>query len=357
MQAMPSFDVEDFIYQTTDDIWNRRMVGRLYERAAATVAVHGPSGQELYGREDLVGDVIRWLAAFPDTDLAIQNLIWSGDDQQGYLVSVRHSRTGIHHGHSIYGPPSGQEATCHGITHYLVLDGLIREVWQEYDELGLIEQLGLDLEDGLDQLAAWRPLEVSDPFGVGEIKRNQGQMPPAVLPAGSADPFDGALLLEQSLHDIWNRRLVGHIDQVYHENLCWQQGGRQPAGRPELTAHVLSRLAAFPDLSLHIDQVFCQGSEAEGYRTAMAWTLLGTYAGPGAYGPPTARRVRLQGISQQRLEAGVIVAEWTQWGELGLRQQLKFSGRMAKAKLSFRTTHAVPQHVRAAQVCKSASGE
>ena len=66
----------------------------------------------------------------------------------------------------------------------------------------------------------------------------------------------------------------------------------------------------------------CKGSAEAGYRVAVRWTLLGTHEGHGIYGPPTGKRVRILGISQQHVRDGHFVAEWTVFDELALMAQI-----------------------------------
>jgi predicted ester cyclase len=320
---MPNFDVDAFLRATLDQVWNDRQPGRLYEYMAAGVAIHGPSGQELLGREEALAEVVAWLAAFPDTRLAVEEVVWSGDEQRGYLASVRQTRAGVNRGDSVYGPATGRQVTYAGIVHFLVNGGRIREVWQEWDEQGLVEQLGLDRSQTLARLAAERrPVAAAPPFGQGAIKRSGGQTPPPALPAGHRPLGAATDFVLSSLHDIWNRRLVGRIDEVYAAELAWQVGSGPPAGREDLATHVLAWLAAFPDLSLHVDQLICQEDlRGAAARLGLAWTLLGTHTKPGAYGPPTGRRIRLSGLSQLRVEGGRIVAQWDVSGALGLAAQ------------------------------------
>lgn len=314
---MLAFDPVPFLRETLEDVWNGKLPGRLYERAAATLTFHGPSGRSLYGREEAIAEVIGWLAAFPDTRLAIEDVICCGDERRGWLLSVRYRRSGANRGVSIYGPATGRAVSLGGICHVFVQGGLIREIWQECDELALVEQLGLDVSATLERLAEQRWPASAEPFGLGEVRRGLGQLAPAPLPSVASSEFDVEDFVRRSLHDIWNRRLVGRIEQVYHPALRWQLGDRAPGGRDDLAAHVLARLAALPDLALYVDQLIWQGNETAVTRAAIAWTLLATDGG----------RVRLHGLTQQYIEAGRITAEWTHCGELA-HMSATPSGRM-----------------------------
>jgi hypothetical protein len=158
----------------------------------------------------------------------------------------------------------------------------------------------------------------------GEFERdwsNEGQPPfyPETPPLSEA----GELIL-RSQHDIWNRRLIGTIEEHYAEDYSGRwSSGRQLEDRAQLQALVLSYLAMFPDLAFRIDYLI-ESSATEGSRRRVAsvWTLLGTYAGPGCYGPASNQRVRASGISQYGLEDGRIVAEHTEMNEFRLWQQI-----------------------------------
>lgn len=49
---------------------------------------------------------------------------------------------------------------------------------------------------------------------------------------------------------------------------------------------------------------------------------MGTHDGPSAYGEPTGKRCVITFISNQRIENGRLIEEWTEFGELALLQQL-----------------------------------
>ena len=321
------FDPSTFIRETTDQIWNRKNVGELYSRAVANVAVHGPSGREQYGREELMTGVIAWLAAFPDTQVDIEDVIWGGDDEGGYSISVRRTLTGRNLNTSVFGPATGAEVSVRSLAHYAVFDGMIREVWHEFDEVGLIRQLGFDLfevirrveqqEIGVDPGAF-----ESSTLVVGEIERTPGQLPPAELSVPSSH-FAPTELVRRAVHEIWNWRLVGKVDDYCANNFTSHLSGKQMTGREEFSAYVLAQLATFPDLGIHLDQIIANGDDGrKGYHIATRWTMQGTHLGPGDYGPPTGKRVRLNGISQHRIWRSQFVEEWSEVGEFGLLREI-----------------------------------
>lgn len=98
----------------------------------------------------------------PFTDLAfdIHDLIEAGD-----RVIARWSMQGIHGNDSRSVPASGREIAVAGITIYRTADGKIAEAWSSYDELGLLEQLGVTVQDDDDD-EDYEDLDPSSAFGV-----------------------------------------------------------------------------------------------------------------------------------------------------------------------------------------------
>jgi len=76
-------------------------------------------------------------AAFPDLRTTLEHLIEEGD-----TVVVRHTWRGTHAGHYQGIPATGRRVRFTGNDIYRVVDGKIVEEWSEYDELGLLRQLG-----------------------------------------------------------------------------------------------------------------------------------------------------------------------------------------------------------------------
>jgi predicted ester cyclase len=191
------------------------------------------------------------------------------------------------------------------------------------DDVGVIRQLGLDLDETVARFAqrdAAQPLQ-----NYGDTEHRLGQYAPEPLPA-KANPVPGFDLddfLRRNLHEIWNRRMFNVIRDVYYENCIFHgPAQRELYGRGDYTAFVLSLLAAFPDARFAIDQLYWNEEAPGEYRTSMRWSLIGTHEGHGIYGEPTGSRFRLWGLTQHVIVDGRFVEEWTVFNELALLKRL-----------------------------------
>jgi len=79
-----------------------------------------------------------WHQAFPDLSIVPEKLIADGE-----LVSVYWIARGTNTGAGNGLPATGKKAEQSGITIWRIVDGKIKEEWSAFDQLSLMQQLGL----------------------------------------------------------------------------------------------------------------------------------------------------------------------------------------------------------------------
>ncbi len=82
--------------------------------------------------------VAGYLAAFPDLHFTIEDMITDGDS-----VATRWSSRGTHTGMLQGMAPTGKQVTSSGITISRQVDGKVVEEWISWDNLGMLQQLGM----------------------------------------------------------------------------------------------------------------------------------------------------------------------------------------------------------------------
>ena len=313
-------DPTGFVEETLSEIWNRKQIGRIYDAYQHNVQLHTPRGR-LYGREEVIRSVTLRLAAFPNLTCAAEDLICAGDPRGSLRLAVRWTMFGENTGHSLYGPPTGRAVTFRGMSHFRVRDGRVVEQWDVDNELSVIRQLGLEPTE----LAAHLTSETSvGDRAWSEGERVSGQRTPEVIAPKASEGFEVEDFLRRSRHQIWNWRLLGTIDEIYDEDAGFHgPADRAIEDREAFKASILALLAAFPDLEMLVDDVLWS-HEGEGtYRTSTRWTLLGTHRGPGPYGPPSGKSVRVSGITNDVIRERQIIEAWSEFGEFALLRQIQ----------------------------------
>ncbi len=138
------FDVEEFIRRNWHNIWNRRSIKQVQESYHRSLLFRGATGRVFYGRGEYQSFVLGMLAMFPDAMLQIDDIYWMGNDDDGYLVSVRWSLVGTHRGVGIYGAPTGRRISMWGIAQQQIERGVITKEWLLFNEFAVMQQIYRD---------------------------------------------------------------------------------------------------------------------------------------------------------------------------------------------------------------------
>jgi ketosteroid isomerase-like protein len=137
----PQEDMRGFVHGAIHQIWNRRDFSAMDRVYAPDVVFEGSTGRVYRGVGQIRSHVMSMLAMFPNLMMAVEDLYWMGNPEEGYLVSLRWSGVGAHRGHGPYGAPTGRETHVWGITQWLVKDGRVQKEWTVFNEFGILMQL------------------------------------------------------------------------------------------------------------------------------------------------------------------------------------------------------------------------
>ncbi|RIH87888.1 ester cyclase [Calidithermus roseus] len=309
-------DIVDYIVRCTHKIWEEKAIGLIYTHYAHNAIVHSSHGV-VYGCEAVVRNTLQSQAMTADLRAYADDVIWSGNERDGFYTSHRVFDTSTHTGYSEFGPPTGRKFQRWVIADCFSIENKIVEEWLAYDATAGLRQMGYD------------PLEVAhkavldeSSYTRGEIDRlPTGQQAPEFL--SIPEPDDPQGFIKAVLHNLWNARLVNMIRAHYTPgHVAFVPGGRKLYGYGDYENFVITLLASFPDLALTVDHQCHLGDERRGYRVATRFTLQGTHEGYGPYGAPTGRRIFLIGMSHHVIKNGRIVQEWTVFDEFALLKQL-----------------------------------
>jgi steroid delta-isomerase-like uncharacterized protein len=105
---------------------------------AADLVWHEPD-RDIEGPEEAKQFISMYKTAFPDLNVTVEDAIAEGD-KAVTLWTMR----GTHQGEiEELGPPTGRQVEFQGLTLHRIEGGKIVEEWDRYDNLGLMQQLGL----------------------------------------------------------------------------------------------------------------------------------------------------------------------------------------------------------------------
>jgi predicted ester cyclase len=315
-------DIVDYIVRITHRIWEEKEVGYIYDTYQHNCIVHGSMG-DAHGREGVVAATLEWLAAFPERRVYADDVIWAGNEDDGFHTSHLVTSVGYNLGHTRYGPPTGKKVLVRAIANCLAKENLIFEEWLLRDELAMINQLGYDLDLIVGQQARDQLALGALPLPTGDLERTVGQYAPQPLPARASEGFDIEDFIRVTYHDIWNRRRLNEVSKRFDlSHTCITNNNTLLQGQGERATAILNTLAMFPDASVSVNHVYWTGDDEQGYHVAVRWTLTGTHTGYGSLGAPSGARVRAMCLSQHRVRNGIFQQEFTLLDEMSLRRQI-----------------------------------
>ncbi len=315
-------DIVDYIVRITHRIWEDQDIGYIYDTYAPGCRVYDDHGPR-HGIEQMVAGTVQSLNTFPDMRHYADEVIWAGNDQQGFVTSHRALNVGYHSGHWAWGPPTGKRVNSWVIANCVIANNEIYEEWVLYNTAAKLAQVGIDVAAAaraFGNAGALRPLTERENT---EVQRLEGGRKPYPYPPSESRDFDPDHFLRALFHNVFNRRDLSAIDRAYAPNVRWYGAtNRIGYGRAEPRAMARNLLATFPDLGVHVDEVYWMGNDDEGYRAMVRWAGSGTHRGWSLYGKPTGRRVHIWGISQLYIAGGVIVEDWMLFNEFDVMAQL-----------------------------------
>ncbi len=315
-------DFVDYIIGCTHRIWDDRGVGLIDTHYTHNPVVFTPYGTT-YSREEIVASTLRTMAGYADRRGYGNEVIWSGDDKNGFYSSHRVTSVARNTGWTEFGPPTHRKLHWVTVADCMVFENRIYKEWIVRDYLGIVLQLGLDPREVGAKMAARKAARGEALPDYGDIDRLRGQFPAPADWTGPATDDPVAAMVCQFLHDVWNRRRFDRIAQVYAPHAVTHVPAmRSIVGREAYCGYAISTLAMMSNAGLFIQHVCSVPGAGNERLVAVRWTLDGHHDGPGRLGEATGKRLALWGISHFRVADGQILEHWMVADELALFMQI-----------------------------------
>ena len=122
------------------EVWNEGRTETIYELFSPDGIARGQNSAEgeLRGPKDFEGFVRKIRGSFSDMKVKVEDVFGAGDK-----VVLRWSAVMKHTGDALGLPASGRTVNSCGITIARIAEGKIVEGWDNWDQLGMLEQIGV----------------------------------------------------------------------------------------------------------------------------------------------------------------------------------------------------------------------
>ena len=122
-----------------EEVWNRGKMDTVRELLAEDAVGTGQAepGVTIHGPADFIPFVERIRDAFPDIKMTVEEAFGNGE-----MVAVRWSATMTHRGDHLGIPATNKPVRLTGLTMVRMRNGQIVEGWDNWDQLGMMQQIG-----------------------------------------------------------------------------------------------------------------------------------------------------------------------------------------------------------------------
>jgi steroid delta-isomerase-like uncharacterized protein len=121
-----------------EEVWNKGNMDAIDEMASPDAVGHGQAQHDTdIGLKEFRTFAISLRRAFPDFNVTIDHVI-----EQGDKVVARWTTTMTHKGEFLGVAPTGKKVTITGTSIQRIAGGKIVEGWDNWDQLGLLVQIG-----------------------------------------------------------------------------------------------------------------------------------------------------------------------------------------------------------------------
>ena len=317
-------DIVDFILGITFEIWEERGVELIHQYYAEDCIIWGLDGIT-HGAAEVVDATWQTLEAFPDRLLLAENVIWSGNREDGYYSSHRLLSKATNKGPTVYGPATGIGIRMANIADCFIEDGMITREWLVRDNMTLATQLGAEPIAAARDMAEQRTDEHQAWIDDESVRVRNASMPR--LADGPVSPNDDPVAFAwRVLNSCWigDKQTFDEVHAPY--SVLHRSPLRHYSGRDEVFGYYESIREVMGPIQFSVDHVAAQPFAENGVDIAVRWTATGTHTGELMGVAPTHKPMFILGVSHWRCIAGRIAIEMTVFDDLAVLSQILVDG-------------------------------
>jgi predicted ester cyclase len=311
-------DIVDYILGITYEIWEGGGIELIHQYYAADSVIYGLDGIT-HGAQAVVDGTRATLRGFPDRLLLGEDIIWSGNREDGFYSSHRLLSVGTNVGPTVFGPPTGTRIQMMNIADCVVEEGVITKEWLVRDNMTLATQLGADPIVEARKMADARSEELND-WIESEIERvRKAEVPDVNEPVSPRD--DPESFAWRVLHSCW----TGDREMFETTHAPYTAMHRSPlshfSGRGEVHDYYQNLRRIMGHVHFSVDHIASQPFGENGTDVAVRWTATGLHEGEVMGVRPTGKPMFILGITHWRCVNDHIAVEKTIFDDLAVLSQ------------------------------------
>ena len=309
-------DLPDYILKITYQIWENRDVESIMQYYAENIPVRSPSGV-IYGPEAVVKATKATLNEFPDRQLLGEDVIWIGDEENGFLSSHRILSKATHQNDGTYGPATGKKLVYRVIADCACHNNQVYDEWLVRDQGSIVKQIGIDPKIfAANQIQSEGGSEkCTTPFNASTKIDSKYIVPPQSNISIGEDY--GSILT--NIMDSTSNVFQKSYDRAVRQE---QAGGLTGYGRDDVEKFWMNLRSSFPDAKFTLEHCANLQENKQTNKSAIRWSLIGKHSGSGLFGTPTDTEVYVMGINHAEFSSKGVKNEWVLFDETSVWKQI-----------------------------------
>ena len=308
----------DYILKITKQIWEGKDVDSIGEFYTKDIPVRSPFGIT-YGNKPVIEATFNTLREFPNRQLMGEDVIWNGNDNNGYHSSHRILSKGTHLGDGFYGKPTGKDIYYRVIADCACKDNQVYDEWIVRDQGAMVRQIGytpkefaqimIDNEGGLEK--------ANKLFDKNDIKPSNYQ-PEQVKINSAGERY--SKILNKVFREEYNFQDYNRASTIY-----WP-GNKIGHGREDVAKFWNSLKEILTDTKFTIEHIGYLDEPNKNPRASIRWFLEGVHSKDSEdYGKKTNSKLFFMGINHVELNDDGVIREWVLFDEVAIWKQILMS--------------------------------
>ena len=308
-------DFPDFILKITKQIWEGKDVESIGEFYTDDIPVRSPFGIT-YGNKPVIEATYKTLIEFPNRQLLGEDVIWNGNDDDGYHSSHRILSKGTHLGDGFYGKPTGKEIYYRVIADCACKENQVYDEWIVRDQGAMVRQIGyspkefaqimIDKEGGIKK--AYKLFDKS------EVKPSN---------------YHQKDIETNSIGDRYSKIIQKVFEPEYNfsdysraSNIYWP-GNKLGHGREDVSKLWNSLKDIFSDINFSIEHIGYLNEPNKNPRVSIRWFLEGIHSNDSKeFGKKSNSKLFIMGINHVELDDDGVIREWVLFDEVAIWKQI-----------------------------------
>ena len=308
-------DFPDYILKITKQIWEGKDVNSISEFYSKDIPVRSPFGVT-YGNKPVIEATFATLKEFPNRQLLGEEVIWNGNDEEGYHSSHRILSKGTHLGDGFYGKPTKKDIYYRVIADCACKNNQVYDEWIVRDQGAMVRQLGYTPKEFAKQI-------IEKEGGENKAKKvfdlssdMKSEYTPFSFEKDSIGEKYSQILKKIFLED------YKFTNYARAASIFWP-GNKIGHGREEISKFWNSIKNALKNINFSVEHVGWLEEEGKNSKVSIRWFLNGLHANnTNEYEQATNKNIFIMGINHAEIVDGNIIREWVLFDEVAIWKQL-----------------------------------